>query len=79
MAGKRTKKVIILELLQKQGKIPLEDASEILYGDRGELAKLKVIRLLAAYRAKDENFAKIRVRCGNIVIVYSSSPSFAEK
>lgn len=66
----QTKKACLLEMLNTQGgKLDLADAAEKLYGDREELARLKVIRLLAAYRKKDRMFERIRVRSGKITFL----------
>ncbi|MGI9860067.1 hypothetical protein SDD30_01610 [Moorella naiadis] len=58
---KQTKKAMILDMLARIGSIPLVDAARVLYNDSGELAQLKVIRLLNAYRVNDARFLKIRI------------------
>ncbi|MDF9409501.1 MAG: hypothetical protein A4E52_00067 [Pelotomaculum sp. PtaB.Bin013] len=69
MARQKTKKAYLLEMLGGHGNLDLADAAEKLYGDREELARLKVIRLLSAYRKKDKTFENIRVRSGIITYI----------
>lgn len=66
---KTVKKRIVLRLLEERGAVPLALAAKEMYGRGGELAKIKVIRALCAYRKKDPVFRDVRVRKGKIVRV----------
>lgn len=63
-----TKKEVLLRLaVQYNNEIPLDVAASYMYGSRNELSRLKVIRLLAAYRAaRDTQCSRFRVRKGYI-------------
>jgi len=63
----KIKKRVILRLLEKHGAVPLETAAKELYGKGDEMAQIKVIRALNAYRVKDTVFQNIRVRQKKIV------------
>ncbi|MCL6478504.1 MAG: hypothetical protein K6T65_08805 [Peptococcaceae bacterium] len=66
----KIKKRIILKLLKQHPEgVPLDLAARHLYNKTDELAQLKVIRALNAYRAKDSRFFNIRVRNKNIVFL----------
>lgn len=65
----KIKKRIILRLLEKHGAVSLETAAEEMYGKGDELAQMKVIRAICAYRMKDPAFGNIRVRQKKIVRV----------
>ncbi len=65
----RSKKSILLDMLLS-GKVSLGAASEILYGHDEELDRLRVVRLLAAYRHTCSDFF-YHVRGGVIVNIPS--------
>ena len=66
---KTIKKRIVLRLLKELDAVPLAVAAREMYGRGGELAKIKVVRALCAYRKKDPVFQNVRVRKGKIVRV----------
>lgn len=65
-----TKKARLLRLLEEhRGVVSIGIAARELYGRDGELERLKVVRILAAYRAKkDDEVGRCRVRNKNVVI-----------
>lgn len=66
--ARNTKKARLLRLLEEhRGAVPLGLAARELYGKDGELEKLKVVRALAAYRAKGRGVG--RVRNGKVIAV----------
>jgi hypothetical protein len=65
----RSKKSILLEMLDV-GKVSLGMAAELLYDHDTELDRLRVVRLLAAYRHYCADF-RFHVRDGEIVNIPS--------
>ncbi|WP_449240365.1 hypothetical protein [Desulfoscipio gibsoniae] len=59
---KKSKKAIILSLLEEQKRIPVSEAATLLYGNYSMLEHIKVVNLLSAYRVNDPRFKNIRVR-----------------
>lgn len=54
----------IAELVAQEGEVRLADAAYAVYGSRREAARMKVARLLAAYRADGKT--DLRVRGGKV-------------